>query len=679
MAFKKKSIQSKLLMTLVPVVLVSFIVLSVVSYKFSQSALSSSARETATAVGYRYAEQLKANMDSISGYLRTISNMQAIREGQDQEQIVTILSEMFDKIGMFDVLFFIWPDGHALRSTNTTFDAKEREYFKKVLSTKASYVSNTMISSSSGKPSVVVCEPVMNGGELVGMLGVTYNLERMDNLLKNVKFKDTGFAGIVDKAGLTISHPRFPEFIGKLDLSKKRVDLAAGLSFSEVDDSLLELFAKVSSNWTEAAMGGYSLGGVDYDCVMVPINLQGDQHWAIGVAAPAAEVNRDVVTLFKVMAVISTVFVVLALLFVVVISRKVAGPIAFIRDECLIMAEGDLRERSIKIRMEDEVGELAKGFAVMKKNLSSLILYVKSEAEKLASATVELKIESQNCAQSAEKISRAMIDVVDRTKVQSSSTNNASSIADEILGITQNVTAITLEVSTIASKTSKNAAEGQTVVEKAMDQMQKVGASSSAVQESVAGLAEGYREIREIVTLISSIAKQTNLLALNAAIEAARAGEYGKGFSVVAEEVRNLAENSSRAVQKIAALVSANEEKMTQAVEIASAATGAVTTGVEVVNSAGEIFSGIVSSIVSLSDQIKGVSSGIEQISSDNENLASLIKEIEEISEKNIADVNNVSANTEEQLASVEEIASSCNNLAEVAAELQERSAVFQI
>ncbi|MDR1377161.1 MAG: hypothetical protein LBJ22_06590, partial [Synergistaceae bacterium] len=105
MILKKKSIRLKLLTALVPLVVVSFLVLSVVSYKLSQSALSTSARETAIAIGSRYAEQLKANMDSISGYLRVMSNMQAIQEGKDKEQIVAILSAMFDRIGVFDVLF----------------------------------------------------------------------------------------------------------------------------------------------------------------------------------------------------------------------------------------------------------------------------------------------------------------------------------------------------------------------------------------------------------------------------------------------------------------------------------------------------------------------------------------------------------------------------------------------
>ncbi|MDR1623175.1 MAG: methyl-accepting chemotaxis protein [Synergistaceae bacterium] len=678
MALKKKSIQAKLLTVFVPVFVISFLVLSGVSYNLSRTALSENTRETAIAIGSRYAEQLKANMESITSDLKIIAQMQVIKEAKDKEQIVSILSDMFESVGAFDVLFFVWPDGAAIRSVNTAFDARNREYFQKVSSTKQSYVSDVMVSSSSGKPSVVVCEPVMNGGELAGMLGVTYNLERMDGIIKNIKFKNTGYGFIVDRTGLVISSPGYPEFIGKLNIGQKRINPEMNLGFSELDDKLPDLFRQVSSGWNRVVVGSYNFGGFDYDTVLVPINLEGGQHWLVSIVAPLAEVNRNVNALFKIMAAISVGFIVVGVLFIVVTSNTVTAPIALLRDECLVMAEGDLRERSLNVRSADETGELAKGFVTMKRNLTGFIVKVKSEAEKLASASAELQAESQHCAQASEGVSRAMENISTRTKIQADSTKNVFFIAKEISGITEALLAATLEVNSIASGTSNHAREGQDVVERAMKQMKEIDEASAAVQGAVVDLAEGYREIGDIVGVISSIAKQTNLLALNAAIEAARAGEYGKGFAVVAEEVRNLAENSSSATQKISALISGNQEKIAQAVETAKSAAKGVSAGIEVVGSAGEIFTGIASSIISLSDRIKDVSPSIEKITSGNQELASLIGNIEKASEQNIEDVIGVVAHTQEQLASTEEIAASCGTLAEQAAELRERTANFK-
>jgi methyl-accepting chemotaxis protein len=360
-------------------------------------------------------------------------------------------------------------------------------------------------------------------------------------------------------------------------------------------------------------------------------------------------------------------------------SRRIASPVALIRDECLVMADGDLREHPIRVHTQDETGELAQGFAVMKRNLSSLISKVQSEAENLASASTELQIESQNCAQAADGMSQSMLGVSNRTEEQTESTRQVFAAAYAIDGVAQNVLGRTRDVNAIALNTSKEASDGQAVVEKAMKQMKEIGNGSSAVQDAVVELAKGYTEISDIVTLISSLSKQTNLLALNAAIEAARAGDHGRGFAVVAEEVRNLAESSSRAAQKIAALISDNQSKMEQAVVTAKAAASGVSEGVGIVNSAGEIFIQITSSIVSLSSQIKEVSSSVEKIASDNKNLTALISGIKEVSEANIADLQGVSASTQEQLASTEEIASACNKLATMAADLREESARFQV
>ncbi|MDR1482775.1 MAG: methyl-accepting chemotaxis protein [Synergistaceae bacterium] len=677
MLFKVRHIKTKLIITLVPVFVISFLVLSIVSYSQSRDALFESERETATATSYRYAGQLKGNMDSITAILETMSSIEKIRDGKDREGIVAAMSNVFEKVGLFDVLFFIWPDGNAIRSTNTTFDANNREYFRKVLSSRSAYISDIMISSSTGKPSVVVCEPILRNGEFVGMLGATYALERMDMIISDAKVMGVGYCFVTDRTGLVISDPGHPSLIGKLNVSQRNVNPQAGLKSTELDDNLIGLFNKASAGWDAVEIGSYSLEGVDYDGAFIPINFQGGQRWFVGVVAPVVEVNQRVSALFGVMAEISAAFTVIAIILIIIISRKVAGPISLIRDECLVMAGGDLKERSISVSSGDEIGELAGGFVIMKRNLSGLITKVKSDIDDISFAISELRNGAQSCARISEEISLAMINISKRTGVQADSTRNVSAIASEVSGTTQNALAIIQEVSAIATETSKDASDGQSVIERAMSQMKDISGGSIAVQEAITELADGYNEINEIITVISSIAQQTNLLALNAAIEAARAGEHGRGFAVVAEEVRNLAESSSGAAGRIVSLISNNQDKMKQAVEAAKSGTSGVSAGIEVVNSAGEIFTGIASSIISLSDQIKSVSSSIEKISEDDQNLASLIGEIEGISMKNIDDVNAVSTSCEGQLASTEEMYAAFNNVAELAAELKEEATSF--
>jgi methyl-accepting chemotaxis protein len=658
---------------------ISFLVLSFISYNVSRTILSSEVHAEASAIASRYVERLKGNMESITGDLKIIANMQAIKEGRDKDAIVSVLADMFDAIGTLDVLFFVWPDGDAIRSINTEFDARDRDYFKKVSSTKSSYVSEVLISKTTGKPSIVVCEPVMNGAELVGMLGVTYDLERMSHIIEREQFKESGYSFIMDSHGLVISAPRLPNIVGKLNISQKKADPEINFGDSELDDRLINLFREVSLSWDREVLGVYTYDSTEYDAVFAPVSLAGGQHWLLSVVAPVSEINRDVNMLAMIMTAISAVFVVVGVAFVIVISGRVAAPIALIRDECLKMANGDLRERAVNVRSEDETGELANGFALMRDSLSVLIKKVKSGAEHLASSSMELQMGSQSAATAAESVSRAMVDITERTQTQADSTKNVHSIANEISGITQNVLTTVIDVGNIASEASENARDGQSSVKKAMEQMEEIGRGSSSVKDAVVELADGYKEIGEIVNLIASIAQQTNLLALNAAIEAARAGEHGRGFAVVAEEVRSLAESSNSAAAQIATLIANNQDKMSQAVDAAKSAESGISAGIEVVDSAGRTFSGIANAIISLSDQIQGISSSVEKITEGNGSLASLISDINDISVKNITDVESVTANTEEQLATAEELSSACSDLARLASEMEEEVANFQV
>ncbi len=676
---KVKNIQTRLLLALLPLVLLSLCLLSGASYYLSRQALTKNINQTATAVGTDYSERVKADMELMIAQLEDLASIQRIRAGADKVQIVQALMETHKRLGKFDVLVFVAPDGAGLTSEGKNASYADRDYFKKVLATKKPVVSDPLISRATGKLAVVLAVPVTNQGNLTGVLVGTFSTDRLNAMIKELKFLETGYGQLADDSGMLIAHPHRGDLVGKLNLKEKKINPELKLPEMELDDSLLKLF-KAAGESGKATLGNYTfVDKVTRMAVFTPLELPGGQRWILSVAAPVAEATRDTDALAKWMLGISLLSLLVVAVLIMFIAKKFAAPIGIIRDECLLLAQGDLRERASKVSSEDEIGQLAKGFREMRTSLRKLVGKVHAQSEQLAASSEELTASADQSAQASNQVAGAITEVATGAAEQLNAATATAAVVEQMSASIQEVSATTNEVANQSARAASQAKAGNQSVNKAVEQMERIEQTVNKSAAVVAELGERSKAIGQIVATISGIAGQTNLLALNAAIEAARAGEQGRGFAVVAEEVRKLAEQSQEATKQISELIGGIQGDTEQAVAAMDNGTREVKLGAEVVNTAGQAFHEIVTLVEQVSDQVREVSSTIEQMAIGSQQIVESVNRIDHLSKEAAGQAQTVSAATEEQSASMEEIASSSQSLAQLALELRDAVGKFKV
>ncbi|TWG78201.1 methyl-accepting chemotaxis protein [Bacillus subtilis J27] len=219
------------------------------------------------------------------------------------------------------------------------------------------------------------------------------------------------------------------------------------------------------------------------------------------------------------------------------------------------ISEGDLTE-TIEINSKDELGVLSESFNHMAHSLRSLIHGIKDSVEHVASSSEELTASADQTSRATEHITMAIEQFSNGSESQSEKIETTTEQINEMNdGLAELARAAAVITETSADSTEVSS-KGETLVQKTAGQMNTIDHSVKAAEQVVKGLEIKSKDITNILRVINGIADQTNLLALNAAIEAARAGEYGRGFSVVAEEVRKLAVQSADSAKEIESLIS---------------------------------------------------------------------------------------------------------------------------
>ncbi len=448
--------------------------------------------------------------------------------------------------------------------------------------------------------------------------------------------------------------------------------------------------------------------------------------------------------------------VVKKLIRVVEVSKDLAGnDLKIFSSEIDLIAKGDLTRstwikiRKMNIRSKDEVGQMAQAlddiieslynvnnsFQQLTSNFKNVLLEVNTNAMEVGTSSSKLALTASQAgeataqiattvqqvakgitqetdsisrtAQSVEQMSRAIEGVAKGAQDQTVSVGRAAEITNGISRTIEQVAGNALSVTKDSAQAAEAARLGARTVSDTVKGMERIKEKVSLSAQAVTEMGTRSGEIGTIVETIEDIASQTNLLALNAAIEAARAGEHGKGFAVVADEVRKLAERSSLATKEIAGLIKSIQKTVAEAVRAMDEGGKEVENGVRLANESGDALGAILKAAEAVYRQaeeagkgaaqmsaassllvtaVDGVSAVVEENTAATEEMAAgttevtkAIENIAAVSEENSAAIEEVSAAAQEMSAQVSEVTASARLLANMARSLQNVVAQFKL
>ncbi|MGE7696188.1 methyl-accepting chemotaxis protein [Lysinibacillus sp. NPDC094177] len=486
------------------------------------------------------------------------------------------------------------------------------------------------------------------------------------------------------QANITERTQSIEELIGKFEDSytgkedEKKLLESIKSNLDEYISAMTEVRDLASKNRNEEA---YSLYTTDMDNYREQVATDARNLMTL-CSKDANELNeankKSLSTTILVTAILTIIAIISFVTLAIWIGRLIVNPVKGLQANMLKAGEGDLTVQGT-YSSKDEIGQLTQSFNSMINNIRNTVTKVTETANHVAAASEELNVNAAETTKATEMVANTMETIAHGSVEQLNNVSNTFNTVNELSTGVQQVAGNAQAVSELSRDSLSLVITGINAANQMNEQMIDITDRVNGLSEVVDLLGKRSYEIGQIIDSITAIAEQTNLLALNAAIEAARAGEHGKGFAVVADEVRKLAEQSAVSSNQIEVLISETQKDTQKAVESMKLVTTEVTAGIKTTENTRTTFASIQGAIQSVTMQVEEVSAAVEQMAAGTEEIVGSMNTIHSVTKSTTAGTESISATSEEQMASMEEISSSAYALANLAEELRDLAAQFRV
>ncbi|MCK8826607.1 methyl-accepting chemotaxis protein [Natroniella acetigena] len=539
----------------------------------------------------------------------------------DWNQAEAFLQDRYQKYSdIYEILFIADGEGRFTATNNTSGDVSALDYYIEAMDGNTA-LAEPFISRATENLITVVAAPIRRDGEVVGVMGGTINLDNLTEFVADIRINhEDSFSYVVNNDGQIITHPNssliFEENIKNLEETEEIAE-----------DILSNISGRVDYTLEEERMYNYFH------------EISGTDGWKLITRVPADFIDQPVANI----RIILIILLLISLAVLLGIGFKIGSYISQILDKICsdfdIMAKGDFTvffEDEV-VQRKDELGNLATSFNRINLSMQNMIKKIRDNIDNMSAYSEELSASAEEGNASIEATSGLIQDM--------------SAGIEEISASSQEVASFSEEANEQTDKGSQN-------INQTVNSIKEINQTVNETVEVINKLDKNSDEIGQIVELITNIAEQTNLLALNAAIEAARAGEHGQGFAVVAEEIRQLASETSDATEEITNLVTKTQKQSKLGIKKINEVDNKTKGGKKIVEETGDVFEEIKRSVQETSNQIEQTANATNEFAQNSDEIINATDDIRNMSDG---------------------ISNSSQELAQMAQELQELISQFKV